>query len=354
MMERAIQKKYSFADYGLIVLLIALTWIPIKLLTMDSVLNKDLLIRLVPIAFSLALSIFFMLRNFKPKILVVSLPLYALMLIYFLLLPVRKNSQSTANAVLFGLIILWFLVWLSYSTFKVMDADLFSDFIQTTAETMLWFVLCGLGGMVLILLSINLLKTIGMDAEKFYMRNIATLGISAAPFISLLVIERFNKIRLSVILANIFLPLFLVTIAAFGALSLFAEKKPYETRDVFIIYNVMLAIVICLLLFTKINNKTSTFIDICSTLLTLCTAILDGIVLSAIVYRIRNYGMTPNKATLLASNIMMLGNLIYIAYISFKYRDYKDASKRIMYYLPMYLLLALVVVFIFPAIFSFT
>jgi hypothetical protein len=63
--------------------------------------------------------------------------------------------------------------------------------------------------------------------------------------------------------------------------------------------------------------------------------------------------MTPNKATLLASNIVMLGNLVYIVYISFKHREYREVSKRMLYYLPMYALLAFVVVFIFPAIFSF-
>jgi len=353
MMENEIPKKYSLSHYAVIAILVLFTWIPIRLLAMDSIPNKDMLIRLAPIGFSLALSVFFMMRNFKKNTLVKLLPLYAGMVLYFLLLPVRKDSQSTINAVFFGLIILWFFVWFSYSSFKIRDVDLFSDFIQRTAETVLWSTLCGLGGMVLILLSINLMKTIGIDAEEFYMRNIATLGVCAVPFISLVIIERFDKIRLSVVLANIFLPLFLISIVIFGALSLFAEIKPYETRDVFIIYNVMLVIVICLLLFTKINNQNSRFIDVCSTLLTVCTAILDGIVLSAIIYRIKNYGMTPNKATLLASNMVMLGNLVYIVYISFKHREYREVSKRMLYYLPMYALLAFVVVFIFPAIFSF-
>jgi len=354
MAERELPKQYSIAQYGLIAILTGFTWIPIKLLTMDSIPDKEILVRLAPICFSLALSMFFLIRNFNKQTLARLLPLYAGMILYFLLLPVRKDSQSTMNAVFFGLIILWFFVWFSYSAFRLRDVDLFSDFIQRTAETILWSTLCGIGGMVLILLSMNLLKTIGIDAEDFYMSNIATLGVSALPFISLIVIERFDKIRLSVILANIFLPLFLVSIVAFGALSLFAEIKPYESRDVFIVYNVMLVIVICLLLFTKINNHSSRFIGLCSALLTVCTIVLDGILLSAILYRIRNYGMTPNKATLLASNIVMLGNLIYIIAIGIKHREYKDASKRMIYYLPMYALLALIVVFIVPAIFNFS
>jgi len=353
MTENEVPKKYSMVHFAVIVILVVFTWIPIKLLAMDTVPNKEILVRLAPICFSLALSIFFMVRDFSGRRLLKLLPIYGAMILYFLLLPVRKDSQSTINAVFFGLIILWFFIWFSYSAFKIRNADLFSDFIQRTAETILWSTLCGIGGMVLILLSINLLKTIGIDAEDFYMSNIATLGVSALPFISLIVIERFDKIRLSVILANIFLPLFLVSIVAFGALSLFAEIKPYESRDVFIVYNLMLVIVICLLLFTKINNHTSRFIALCSTLLTLCTIVLDGILLSAILYRIRNYGMTPNKATLLASNIVMLGNLVYIIAMSIKHKEYKDASKRMTYYLPMYGLLALIVVFIFPAIFNF-
>lgn len=189
MAERELPKQYSIAQYGLIAILTGFTWIPIKLLTMESIQDKEILIRIVPICFSLSLSIFFMIRNFNKSTVAKLLPLYAGMILYFLLLPVRKDSQSTTNAVLFGLIILWFLVWFSYSAFTLRDADGFADFIQLTAETILWSTLCGIGGMVLILLSMNLLKTIGIDAEKFYMSNIATLGASALPFISLIIIE---------------------------------------------------------------------------------------------------------------------------------------------------------------------
>lgn len=353
MTEKEVSKRYSLVQYFIIAILVVITWIPIKLITMDSVPNKEILVRLAPIGFSLALSIFFMIKDFNGKRLLRLFPLYGVMILYFLLLPVRKESQSNINAVYFGLILLWFFVWFAYSSFKVRDLDLFADFIQRTAEAILWSILCGVGGLVLVFLSISLMKTIGIDAEKFYMSTIATLGLSALPFISLVVIERFEKIRLSTILANIFLPLFLVSIVAFGVSSLFAAQKPYETRDVFIIYNLMLVIVICLLLFTKINNRKSKFIDVSSTLLTLCTVLLDGYVLSAVIYRIKNFGMTPNKATLLATNIVMLGNLVYSIYLSLKYRKYEEASKRMMQYLPMYGLLALVVVFLFPAIFGF-
>jgi hypothetical protein len=78
--------------YAVIAILVLLTWIPIRLLAMDSISNKDMLIRLAPIGFSLALSVFFMMRNFKKNTLVKLLPLYAGMVLYFLLLPVRKDS----------------------------------------------------------------------------------------------------------------------------------------------------------------------------------------------------------------------------------------------------------------------
>ena len=346
-------RRKSFLQYVIVVFLIVFSWVPLKLFTLDSIFNKDIILRIIPITFSLALSIYFHIKAFNIKHVIKSLLLYVSITLYFISIPVNNISQSNTNAFYFGLIILWFFVWFSYSSFKIDNINLFSDFVQSTAETIIWSTLCMLGGMILVLLSINLFETIGINANKFYINNIATLGLCAAPFISLIVIEIFTKVKLSVILSNIFLPLFLVSLVIFGIVSFFTNVKPYETRNVFIIYKIMLVIVICLLVFTKINNQNSRFIYICSNILTVLTIILDVIVLSAIIYRINNYGITPNKITLLLSNIVMLGNLIYIIYLSIKYRKCKNNFKNVIYYLPMYAILAFVIVFIFPIIFKF-
>ena len=235
---------------------------------------------------------------------------------------------------------------------KVREIDLLSEFIQVTGDTIIWSTLFIFGGIVLVFLSINLFETIGIDADRFYVNNIVTLGLCATPFVSLLVMEKFDLIKISTILSKIFLPLFLLSIIGFGIVSLFTDVKPHETRNVFIVYNLMLVVVMCILNFVSINNS-NRFINICSMVLALVTIALDGVVLSAIIFRIKTYGVTPNKITLLVANVIMLANLIYIVFIGLSNRDYKVYSKKILLFLPAYAIFALVVVFIFPMIFKF-
>ena len=355
---RIFQKKkeqkefFSYRQLAILIGLIALSWLPVKIYTLNINLNKDILIRIIPIVISFALSLFFYRNAFNLKKVLFTLLLYIVLSVYYIVLPINQESQSIANSFYFGLIILWFLVWTSYSSLRIREVGLLSDFILITGETIIWSILFTIGGAVLVFLSINLFKTIGIDADKFYINNIVTLGLCAAPFISLLVMEMFDKTKLTAILSKIFLPLFFVSIVVFGLVSLFSDVKPYESRNIFIIYNIMLVIVICLLYFVSVNNS-NRFIKLCSMALALFTIALDGVVLSANIYRITTYGATPNKVTLLIGNVIMLVNLIYIVFISKKYKDNALYSKKILYFLPAYAIFAIIVVFVFPTIFNF-
>lgn len=347
------KRNHSYKQYVIIIFLIVLSWLPVKVFTLDVVANKDLIIRIIPITISLALSVYFIRNAFTFKKVLITFLLHFVLAIYYMALPVNKESQSIANALYFGLILLWFLNWISYTSYRASEIMHISEFVLITGETIIWSTLFSLGGAVLVFLSINLFDTIGIDADKFYVNNIVTLGLCAAPFVSLAVMDIFDRFRISSILSKVFLPLFLVSIVVFAIVSIFTNTKPYEARDVFIIYNIMLVIVICLLNFVSVNSTGFRFIKISSMFLAIFTIALDIIVLSAIVYRIKNYGVTPNKITLLAANITMLGNLIYIVFIGKKYNEHKEYTKRILHYLPAYAILAITIVFIFPAIFGY-
>jgi hypothetical protein len=115
----------------------------------------------------------------------------------------------------------------------------------------------------------------------------------------------------------------------------------------------MLVSVICLLVYAIINSEGNKFIKICSNILTICSIALDGVVLSATIYRIKTYGYTPNKVTLLIANMVMLGNLIYIIVLSLKHKEYASYVKKILYFIPVYAILAIVIVFMFPIVFKY-
>ncbi len=345
--------KYLYWQYVIVICLIALSWLPVKISTLDSNIDNEIFVRIIPVTFSYALSLFFFRKGLIIKNVILTTILHLALLVYYLFLPLNTISQSITNALYFGLIIMWFFVWLSYSSYKINGIATLSEFMKITAETIIWSTLFILGGVVLVLLLTSLFSTIGINANSFILNNVVTLGLCAAPFVSLLVLERIEKIRISTILTNIFLPLFLVSILSFGIVSLFTNNKPYETRNVFITYNIMLVIVICLLVYAITNSEGNRYIKIFSNILAVCSIVLDGIVLSATIYRISAYGYTPNKVTLLVANIVMLGNLIYIIVIGCKDKEYTSYSKKILYFLPVYFVLAIIIVFIFPIVFKY-
>jgi hypothetical protein len=78
--------------------------------------------------------------------------------------------------------------------------------------------------------------------------------------------------------------------------------------------------------------------------------------LSAIFYRLGEYGLTPNRLAVLVSNILVLINLVLIMTdlfrINFKMKEFKIVEMTASKFLPVYLIWVVVVIFVFPAIFG--
>jgi hypothetical protein len=344
-------KKYLFTA-----LLVILTWIPIRLLSIDSLSFKEniFFINSIPIIFSVTLSLFFLFGSIK-KIEKIALSIIPNIIVFFYIVlleyikssqPYENESQSVNNAFIFMFILLWFFILFTCSNFNLRKLN-YSSFLEKCGETIIWSTILIIGWLFIYTLSVALFNTIGIEAIDFYNKNILPLGFVASPFVSLLVIDNFNKVKLSVIVANIFLPLILISLIAFGITSIFTEAKPYEDRNIFIIYNVMMTIVISVLVFTSSNGITKKIIIICSYILPVVTVILDFVTISAVIYRLSKYGITANKITLLGTNLFMFGHLIYMIFLRIKHKIEQNTL-----YLPLYFLWAFIVVFIFPFIFK--
>lgn len=340
-------KKVNIKKYVFTAFLIIITWLPIRLMFIDSFSDKNYIIKLIPIIFTLMLSVYFLYGSFKLKNIIYCVVPCIVLYIYFILLPDNFNSQSLNNANYFMFIILWFLILLSQFNYNFKKLE-YNIFLEKNGEVVIWSTMFIIGGVIVVSLSFALFEAINISPYRFYLENIVTLGLVAAPFVSLLVIEN-NKIKLSVIIAKIFLPIILISLIIFGFISMFSETKPYGNRDIFIIYNIMNVLVLCVLVFTSINGINSKFIKICYYILPVITLILNIITFSAVIYRISEYGITPNKITLFGTNVVMIGHLIYIIYL-----NYKQKINRNVLYLPIYLIWSLVVVFVFPFLFKFS
>jgi len=92
-------------------------------------------------------------------------------------------------------------------------------------------------------------------------------------------------------------------------------------------------------------------------LLSFVTVVVNGIALSAILFRISEWGFTPNRAAILGGNILILINLLLVTVQLFKVilkkTDIAGVGKIISLYLPIYVIWTVIVTFIFPLLFGF-
>jgi hypothetical protein len=357
-LNEPIDKKSNKKKYIYTAVLIIIAWVPLllySLFPLKLLAAAEYLINAVPAIFTITLSIYFM---FDSKISVKNIALCILpnviLYVYFLLLPKphiyfryeNYDSQSIDNARLFMFILYWFFVLFAYSKFKIRKLT-YSAFLEIFGETVVWSIIFLLGGIIVVVLSYSLFQAIDVDIVDFVENYVITLGLVACPFVALLVAEKIRKTKLSVIIANIFLPLILFPLLVFGIISIFTDAKPYDDRDIFIIYNSEMVVVVGILIFTGINKIKNKFINICSYILPVVTIFLDFVTISAVVYRLSKYGVTANKVTLLGTNIIMLGHLVYMVYLKIKQKMEENTR-----YLPFYFLWAAVVVFLFPFLFK--
>lgn len=91
-------------------------------------------------------------------------------------------------------------------------------------------------------------------------------------------------------------------------------------------------------------------------LLSLVTLVIDLIALSAILYRLGEYGFTPNRTAVLGANLLILVNLILMTVdlfqVLFKRKEIRRVELTLARYLPVYALWTLLVTFLFPLLFG--
>ncbi len=85
--------------------------------------------------------------------------------------------------------------------------------------------------------------------------------------------------------------------------------------------------------------------------------IVDIIALTAIIYRLGEFGLSPNRFAVLATNILIFGNILLIMIdlikVNFKNKNIEIVEKTIAGYLPVYAVWTVFAVFLLPLIFGF-
>lgn len=299
--------------------------------------------------------------RFNSKQLIFTMLIFAASAVYINLLPNDTNIHSVSLALLHFPLFLWYLYGLLFADFDLKNKAARIDYLRYNGDIVILANILLLAGVILTAITLGLFSVIGLNIEDFYMEYIATIGLVSSPIVATYIIKILPMVtnKIAPIIAGIFSPLVLITLVIYLISFALMGKDPYNDRDFLIIFNLMLIGVMALILFsvseTSVEKK-QRFNELVLFALSIVTLIVDLIALSAILYRLGEYGFTPNRTAVLGLNLLIFGNLILIMIdlfkVGFRGKRIQDVEKTIASYLPVYLVWIAIVTFGFPFIFG--
>lgn len=126
------------------------------------------------------------------------------------------------------------------------------DFVRFAGEVFIYAVLIGLGGLVLMAVSVVTFEFIDVDITTFISDWVAVFGGGALLVVAAYLVER-RKGRIETIapvLARMFTPLFLVVFPSLLVAMLVTGRAPSEDRELLIWFDLLLALVLGLTIYT--------------------------------------------------------------------------------------------------------
>ena len=286
--------------------------------------------------------------------------IFVLSALFINLLPADSKNQSVVLACIHLPLMLWCVYGIVYTSFRVRDNGKRVSFIRHNGDMAILGALLVLSGMLLAGLSIGIFSSIDIQIQRFVMDYIALCGIVTAPAITEFILHHYPKLteKIAPIIASLFSPVVLITLIIYLIAVIFSGKDPYTNRDFLILFNLMLLVVMALIVFSVSEASEGRRRKVSEAVLlslSAVTLVVDVVALSAIFYRLSEYGITPNRIAVLGSNLLILGNLILITVDLFRVTFRNDSFDRVNVttakYLPVYMAWTIIVVFAFPLLF---
>ena len=276
--------------------------------------------------------------------------------------PLAADSQSLVLTAIHLPLALWLVVGVAYVGGDWRSDRRRMDFIRFTGEWLIYFVLIGLGGGVLIGFTIGTFDAIGLDAEEFINSWLLPCGAMAAIIVAAWLVEAKQSVieNMAPVLTRVFTPLFAVALLAFLVAVAWTNNGIDVQRDVLILFDLLLVVVLGLLLYAISARDLAAQPGLFDSLqlgLVVSALIIDIMVLLAITGRITEWGFSPNKTAALGENVILLTNLVWSAWLFLGFLRGRMPFARLEHwqtrYMIVYALWAWTVVLAFPLVFGF-
>ena len=253
------------------------------------------------------------------------------------------------------------LIWLSVGyIFAGSDAGKRMDFLRYHGDLVVMTTVIGLAGGLFTALTINLFNLIQLKIEDFYFRYLVLSILPSVPlFATFLVRQNASLVsKISPVIARIFTPLVTITLAIFLVAIIYSGKDPYNDREFLLLFNGVLIGVMALILFSlgEATKQNASRVHQYFLFALAVLAIIDnGIALSAIGFRLMEYGITPNRLAVLGSNALVMVHMMITTQKLWSFLKGNErieaVEKSLTSYLPFYAVWAAIVSFVFPLLF---
>ncbi len=303
-------------------------------------------------------TIFYFLYRSRPRrnVVLAVLGLVCVSILYINLLPLEE-TDSIILSYLHMPVFLWVVIGAAYAGDGYNHQMKRVSFLRFNGEFCVYYASIAIAGMLLAVLTLQLFGFLDMDIADLYFENVVVFGVGFLALITVqLVVVNLDRNRtIAPYIARIFSPLVLITLVGYLGAVVVVGENPFLDRDFLLSFNFVLMAVLAVTVFTITEVRTeeiSRLAVLINTALILLALVIDGVALSAIVFRLSSYGLTPNRLAVLGMNLLILIHLVKIARASYQELKGRPAIRdAAVNYLPIYGLWAAFVSFFFPLFF---
>ncbi|MGY4858722.1 permease prefix domain 1-containing protein [Cryobacterium sp. AP23] len=276
--------------------------------------------------------------------------------------PFAVGGSTELLAILHAPVLLWVVVGVAYVGGRWRSDARRMDFVRFTGELAIYYTLLALGGAVLFGLTFAVLSAVGVDPEPVLIEWILPITMPAALVVAAWLVEAKQNVveNIAPVLTRVFTPLTIVMLLAVLAVLATAGGLGTVDRDLLILMDAILVLVLSLLLYS-ISARDSLarpgLSDVLQLVLVIVALAVDAVMLTAMLARITEFGFSPNKIAALGLNLLLLVHLVRTAWLTVGFlrgrRPFAALETWQTRYLPVYSGWALVVVAVFPLVFNF-
>jgi hypothetical protein len=276
--------------------------------------------------------------------------------------PFTANGPTEVLTAIHLPIALWLVVGLAYAGGDWRSHRRRMDFIRFSGEWAVYYTLLAIGGGVLSGLTTAVFAALEIDVSVFVAEWVLLCGAMGAVVVAAWLVEAKQSVveNIAPVLTRVFTPLTTVMLLAFLLVIPFRGGLVDADRELLILVDVILVLVLGLLLYAisarDPQAPPDTF-DRLQLLLVVSALAVDVLMLFAMSGRVAEFGVSANKAAALGLNLVLLVNLAWAARLGTGFLRHRQPFATLerwqTAYLPMYGYWAALVVLVFPPAFGF-